>query len=261
MSGTALAAGGIVITGGSGHLGSAMVRRLTAEGARVVAIARGAERLDRLADDTPPSASRPATIVGDIREPGTVTRAVEMLDAEGIPLRGWVNNANTASSGGLLGNLDREGVQSAVGALADLMLITDEVAAAMIERGQAGSIVNISSMYGLVSPQPATYATHPHFHNPPAYGAVKAGILQFTRYAAVHLAPHGIRVNSVSPGPFPNPTVQEDRDFVAELEGRVPLGRIGLPDEVAGAVSYLLGDASTFTTGSNLVVDGGWSAW
>ena len=116
-------------------------------------------------------------------------------------------------------------------------------------------------MYGLVSPQPETYEAFPEYHNPPAYGAAKAGVVQFTRYAACHLAPRGIRVNSVSPGPFPRAEIRAHAGFVAELAKRVPLGRVGDAEELAGPIAFLLSRASSFVTGHDLVVDGGWTAW
>jgi NAD(P)-dependent dehydrogenase (short-subunit alcohol dehydrogenase family) len=252
---------GYVITGGSGHLGSAMVGALLADGALVVAVARGEDGLGRLADRFSGHGARLVTLSVDVRRSESADRAIAAVDDRGHRFSGWVNNANTASGGGLLFSLDRTELDAAMCSLSDLMLTTQTVAAAMIDRGEPGSIVNIASMYGVVAPDPRTYDQHPAFHNPPAYGAVKAGMLQFTRYAATHLAEYGIRVNAVSPGPFPKPLVQQQGRFIEHLEARVPLGRIGQPREIAGAVRYLLGDESSYVTGTNIVVDGGWTAW
>jgi gluconate 5-dehydrogenase len=131
-------------------------------------------------------------------------------------------------------------------------------AASLMKKG--GSIINISSIYGIVSPDPSIYGTS-GFNNPPAYGAGKAAVLQFTRYAACHLASKGIRVNSISPGAFPNKEVQENKKFISNLKRKIPLGRIGEPEDLAGAVVFLASDASSYVTGSNIVVDGGWTAW
>ena len=116
-------------------------------------------------------------------------------------------------------------------------------------------------MYGLVSPDPDIYKP-PMEVNPVEYGVGKAGIIQMTKYLAVFYAKKGVRFNCISPGPFPNPSVQKKHpDFVKRLEQKVPLGRIGQPKEVAGAVTFLLSDLASFITGHNLVVDGGWTCW
>jgi NAD(P)-dependent dehydrogenase (short-subunit alcohol dehydrogenase family) len=90
----------------------------------------------------------------------------------------------------------------------------------------------------------------------------KAGVQQLTRYLAVHYGPRGLRFNAISPGPFPNPAIQEgDPEFVRRLSARVPLGRIGHPHEVASVVAFLCSDASSYISGQNLPVDGGWTVW
>ena len=108
-------------------------------------------------------------------------------------------------------------------------------------------------------PDRVNYINAEEFANPPHYGVAKAGIIQLTRYAAVHLAAQGIRVNSISPGPFPSKEVQKNTDFIETLSKNVPLGRIGKPEELLGSVIFLLSSASSYITGQNIIVDGGWT--
>ena len=89
-------------------------------------------------------------------------------------------------------------------------------------------------MYGIVSPNPENYVNAVQFNNPPHYSSGKAGLIHLTKYAAVYLAKYGIRVNSISPGPFPNETVQKNKNFTKILCKNVPLGRIGKPEELLG---------------------------
>jgi gluconate 5-dehydrogenase len=121
----------------------------------------------------------------------------------------------------------------------------------------------LSSFWGqlqLVSPDPSIYGDS-GFDNPPNYGAGKAAIIQFTRFAACHLGKKGIRVNAIAPGPFPNEKVQQNTQFIENLKRKNPLGRIGYPDDIKGAVVFFASDASSFITGAVLPVDGGWTAW
>ena len=112
-----------------------------------------------------------------------------------------------------------------------------------------------------VSPDPSIYGES-GMNNPPYYGAAKAGLVQLTRYLAVHLGSDRIRVNSVSPGPFPPPSLKTTApEFHALLCEKTPLGRIGAAEELVGPVLFLLSDAASFVTGSDIRVDGGWTAW
>ncbi len=116
-------------------------------------------------------------------------------------------------------------------------------------------------MYAHVAPDYRIYDGDEHV-NPPSYGAAQAGVIQLTRYLASFLAPEGIRVNCISPGPFPfEETQKENPGFIKHLAGKNPMGRIGFPHELKGAAAFLCSDASSFITGQNLCVDGGWSVW
>lgn len=122
---------------------------------------------------------------------------------------------------------------------------------------QGGAIVNVGSVYGVVSPDPRVYGDSGR-NSAEVYGATKAGVIQMSRYFAVHLAGDKIRVNSISPGGvFAN----QATEFVDAYEARTPMGRMGTPEDMAGAVVFLASNAAAYVTGHNLVVDGGFSAW
>lgn len=259
-----LAGRGIGITGGGGHLGRAIATATARAGATVLVIGRTERPLEeaRRAFEEGPGAdaSGGAVIphVADVSTDDGLVGALDAIESAAGGVHGWVNNAY-AGSGGQLGMLERDDVEATLArGLGDVLMATQSASQRM---GAGGSIVNVSSMYGLVSPQPRAYRNHPGFHNPPAYGAAKAGVIAFTRYAAVHLADRGVRVNAVAPGPFPGGAAANDAAFMAELAIRVPLGRVGRPEELGDVIVLLLGDGASYLTGQTIVVDGGWTAW
>src|SRR5450759_4870745 len=113
-------------------------------------------------------------------------------------------------------------------------------------------------MYGQVASYPDVYECISPA-SPVAYHTLKGGIIQLTRHLAVYWARDGVRVNCLSPGPFPAPDAAAK--LVQRLKSKSPLGRIGQPFEIKGAMAFLASDASSYMTGHNLVVDGGWTAW
>jgi NAD(P)-dependent dehydrogenase (short-subunit alcohol dehydrogenase family) len=128
------------------------------------------------------------------------------------------------------------------------------------EKKHEGSIINIGSIYGLISPDYRIY-TDCKRQNSEIYGATKAGIIQMTKYFAVHLARYGIRVNSVSPGGIFNPELPQGEDFVKNYSYRCPMGRMAKCEEIIGGILYFASSAAAYTTGQNLVIDGGMSCW
>lgn len=244
----------IWVFGGAGYLGQSVVRSLASLGARVLCVDQGT----RAAEANLGPSVTPATL--DVNDTAAAeTFVADQIAARGIP-HGIVimTYASTAKRFDELSVEDFDRVNH--GNLTATFALTRAIGQRMAGQG-SGSIVLFSSMYGTVSPDPDIYA-EPMNPNPVEYGVGKAGIQQMARYLAVHYGPRGLRCNSISPGPFPNPGLQKDQpDFIGRLAKKVPLGRVGQADEIAGSVAFLLSDASTYISGQNLAVDGGWTVW
>lgn len=242
----------VIITGGSGYLGSACVEAMKGLGAIVVN-----------ADIVQSSAGQETMFVFcNIREKNAFKELFKVVhDQYGKidavvncgfygPQRKWAHDLEFME--------DEDWSEYVEGTLTSVFRSVRDIVPFMKENG--GSIVNFCSMYGLVAPDFNIYEEGNSQRNPPCYGSAKAGVQQLTKYAASDLAKYGIRVNCVSPGPFPKSSNQVN-DFAEKLGAKTMLGRIGVNTEIAGAVALLCSDASTFMTGSNIVVDGGWTAW
>lgn len=251
-----------LVTGASGHLGRAIALALCEAGACVLVNSRSAERCNALVSDLRERGHQAEPAVFDVTSTEDVARFLKTLS--GAALDVVVNNAHQGSAGTIATSNEKEfqaAFDIAVTAAHRLILHSlPNLRRAVAERGDA-SIINIASMYGLVSPDLRNYDT-PQVSNPPFYGAAKAGLLQLTRYAACEFGHEGIRCNALAPGPFPSDRVQgDDPAFVERLAARVPLGRIGRAEEIGGPVVFLASPSATFINGAVLPVDGGWTAW
>ncbi len=247
----------VVVIGGAGYLGSATVRAMLSLGAKV-AVA------DIFPDYTLP-------YVEDFKDnPNCLLVKCDTSCAEGLRtafdacvahfggFNAMVNLMNRNKLTGLENTSDEDWAFGIDGVLGSCFRAIREVIPYFKKNG--GVIVNTASMYGMVSADYRIYGESGQ-NSPPVYAAGKAGVINLTRYSAAHLAPKGIRVNCVTPGPFPNSLKLPPEEFLKELRGKTMLGRVGRAEEIAGAYIYLISDMSTFTTGHNLVVDGGWTAW
>lgn len=252
----------ILLTGAAGHLGRAMSRGLGEAGAHLLVNGRNDERVRALVAELQASGMSAEAAVFDVTRQDQIVEYFQGQPA--LALHALVHNAYHGGAGsietGEAASYHQSYDVSVVAAHNLMRAALPNLRAAVQEAGDA-SFITIASMYGIVSPDPRLYASK-QVANPPFYGAAKAAMLQWTRYAACEFGRDGIRINAISPGPFPSRQVQEnDGDFVDRLSDRVPLGRIGNPDELKGPVVFLASEASKYVTGANLVVDGGWTCW
>lgn len=250
-----------LVTGAAGRLGSAFARALAGAGAHVWLAGRTAARLDALAAELSSTPGGATPLLLDVTRPEDIRAAARTVAQRTERLHVLVSNAHqprSAAFSDVSADDFARAASSAAGAAHELILAFRP----LLRRPgaePASSVITIASMYAAVSPDPRIYEPESS-QNPADYGAAKAGLAQYTRHAAVHLAAEGIRVNSISPGPFPDEDAA-DPAFLERLRDKVPLARLGAPDELATAVLFLASPHSGFVTGVDVPVDGGWTAW
>jgi len=256
----------IVITGGLGQLGRQFASALLKGGANVAILdcAVGKDASDELGVD-----NRVLLIETDVTNKASVQEALALvIDRFGVPY-GLINNAALDSPPGAPAeengpfetypeaSFDRIMEVNVKGSF----LCCQVFGAAMAEAGN-GSIVNISSTYGVGSPCQDMYEYRRQrgetFFKPVAYSVSKSAVLNLTRYLATYWGEKGVRVNTLTFGGVSN---NQEQAFLDEYSRRVPVRRMADEDEYNGAVVYLMSDESSYMTGSNMVIDGGWTAW
>jgi NAD(P)-dependent dehydrogenase (short-subunit alcohol dehydrogenase family) len=270
----ALEAKTVVLTGASGFLGRTFAQALLANGARVIALGRS----DRLLQEGRKwkdqfGADRVVIHQIDMYNNAALRDLCGEIAVREKTIDALVNNAyelgpqsgfNTPS--GSLENSSFEQWQRNLQCGVLWAVTTTQILGLRMKNQGFGSIVNIATMYSAVAPRPELYEGTTSL-NPPAYSASKAALAAFSRYTASFWGRYGVRANCISPGPFSNTedasgpnSVDEDSPFVARLKDYTLLHRIGRPIELCGALLFLASDASSYVTGQNIFIDGGWTA-
>lgn len=247
-----------LLTGGTGYLGRSMASALAETGATVVVSSRDESRAQAIADELPCSGE--ATHHGvsiDHMDPDSIRRGFQQALAAAGQIDVLINNGLEPLGEDLTNctfqQFARHQINNA-GYFELARLVRDHAVA----RNSQASIILVGSMYGMVASYPDAYADIGNA-SPVAYHALNGGTLQMARHLAVYWASDGVRVNSLSPGPFPGPSAPEE--MVGRLKTHSPMRRMGKPQELKGAIVFLASDASSYMTGQNLVIDGGWTAW
>jgi NAD(P)-dependent dehydrogenase (short-subunit alcohol dehydrogenase family) len=244
-----------VVTGAGSGLGAVFAEALAEAGVSVVCVGRRLERVQQTAHRLSEIGRQSLAISADVTDEAAVTAMIAQTIERFGTLDILVNNAGTAVVGPpeTISLADWKRVVDVN--LTGVFLCAREAAKVMIAAGTGGRIINIASILGAVASEPVPAA---------AYDATKGAVVNLTRDLAVHWAPKGILVNAIGPAYFPSEMTE---GFLAlpemrrEIERRTPLGRIGRPEELKGAVVFFASDASSYVTGQTLYVDGGWTAW
>ena len=252
-----------LVTGASGHLGEDMTIALAEAGAHVLVNGRNEDSVQRVVNKIKTVGFSAESAVFDVTNHNQINSFFkDRLKDEALQV--IVNNVHSGTSGNIeFSRTENYRTSYEVSVVASHSIFS--VALPNLRKGVElmgdASVINIASMYGIVSPDLRIYNTQEEA-NPPFYGAAKAALIQWTKYAACEFGHEGIRVNSISPGPFPAKSVQRNNpEFLTKLEAKVPMNRIGQPNELKGPVLFLASQASSYVNGANLIVDGGWTAW
>ena len=247
-----------LITGGTGHLGTAFSQALAEAGATVVISSRDETRGREAAAKLPsPGGATHHGVELDQVDGAALRRGFEAAVAVAGQIDVLVNNGLAPLGKDLtevtFDEFAKHQMNNA-GYFELARLLHDHV----VRRGAQGSIINLGSMYGQVGSYPDAYEGVCNA-SPVAYHALKGGTIHMTRHLGVYWAKDGVRVNCLSPGAFPSGKAPQE--MVKRLEGKCPMGRMGEPSELKGAIVFLASDASSYMTGQNLTIDGGWTAW
>lgn len=250
----------VFITGASGQIGGEITQACFENGAKVVAVDLCKDALLEKSELNSWPLDKVSLIECDIRSREEVVSAFEQAEAAFGVVDCLVNNAGVS-----VFEPFHERSEESFDWVMDVNLkgtfwCTQQFIERNKSNGVGGAIVNIASLYGMVSPDPRIY-TDCARKNSEVYGATKAGVIQMTKYFAVHAAEDKIRVNAIAPGGMVNPQQPQGEDFQKNYSQRCPMHRMGELNELPGAIVFLLSQAASYVNGQTIAVDGGFTAW
>jgi len=232
-----------LITGGTSGIGTAITDRFLTEGARVIVLSSNIDKLTAISKNYP---NLDATIQADVGNPAEVSKAFQQLDKIWGGIDVLINNAGISKRNEFINILVEDWEKIIRTNLSGVFFVAQQAARRMIDQN-GGVILNMGSTNGIIG--------HPNYVD---YNASKAGVIQLSQSMALELAPK-IRVNVVCPGYILTPMQEEEytEEMLKECESKIPLGRLGRPDEVASLFAYLASEDASYITGHTFVIDGG----
>ena len=252
----------VVITGGYGHLGNPICRDFIKLNANVYCLGRSHKKFKLAFSDLLIEKKGIFFIKTDVTSEISVIKAIKAIFKKHQKIDILVNNAIDSSLRGFSINISLKDWNLNFKNVLQSYFLMSKHCAPIMKKKRKGRIINISSLWGKLAP---IKKMHLDLKNEPPISmvAAKGGTDQLTKYLASALAEYNICVNLVSPGWFPKMKIgqKERKDYIREITSRVPMNRIGKPEEVSGAVIFLASDKSSYITGQDFVVDGGYSIW
>ncbi len=236
----------IIVTGGNGLLGSAIVEHIRQEGAFCINFEINHKTNDDLSN-----------VECDITNKDSIDNALSLVLKKYKRIDGLVNNAYPRSDdwGNKFEDIKLDSWKQNLEWQLNSYFYLSQQVANLMEKQNKGSIINMASIYGIVAPDFSVY-NETNLTTPAAYSAIKGGLINLTRYMASYFGAKQIRVNAISPGGIYD---NQNMTFVQNYEKRVPMGRMGSPDDISPAVIFLLSNDSKYITGQNIIIDGGWT--
>tara|TARA_B110000483_G_scaffold32919_1_gene40053 strand:- start:70 stop:807 length:738 start_codon:yes stop_codon:yes gene_type:complete len=237
----------IIVTGGSGLIGRSIIKNILSLNGKVINVDLVNFDGDHFFEKC------------DITDVKSIDKLLDTIISKFSKIDGLVNNAypRTKDWGNKFEDIEYDSWCKNVDMQLNSMFYIIKSVVKIMKELKGGSIVNIASIYGSVGSDFTIYEGTKDMTSPAAYSAIKGGLINFTRYLSSYFGKYSIRVNCVSPGGVYD---NQDKIFIKNYSNKVPLKRMADPNEIAPAVSFLLSESSSYITGHNLIIDGGWTA-